>query len=641
MKILPGCAFSLAGETKTVFWGEVPSQIGTIRVTAEKEAYGDGTYFVFYFENTGSENTPILSKISSVTLSIPFETPFVTPSKGFLPPKPVTLYARDGANVHGHEYGEKSFDLRPGKEESFSSADGTSCQGNLPYFELTYDGEGVIFALGWTGRWQCRVSCTEEGVTVTAGLAEAEFYMKPGEKLRMLSCLFVPYEGSRVDGHNRFRRVMRVRSPLGKHPERTFGRVNISTWGAMPTERMTENIRALKAAGVPAECFFIDAGWHGESPQCPKHEHEGGWWQQSGSWNPNPYFHKDGLKDVSREAHKAGMELLLWFEPERVNSASRIYREHPEWLFGGEPNKLGDYVLDLGNPEALDGIITIISDVVETLSLDWYRQDFNIDTLSQWRAKDSEGRKGIAEIRYILGLYKLYDTLTQRFPHLAIDNCAAGGRRNDIEMMARSVPLWRCDYQGNFDAEPEAAQDQNIAISALLPFSGTGINGGMDDDYAVRSAYTGSFMPHSWFYTVDQPVVPGAALDRAISLINEFIGIRDYFTRDFYPLTEETRSQRAWCVWQYHDPDKDEGCVIAFRRPDSPMTSGRFCLCGLGEGVYSVRISEDKSERNISGCELTQQGIEISLPHPRSSCVIRYSIKETNPDAENGCFLQF
>ena len=55
-------------------------------------------------------------------------------------------------------------------------------------------------------------------------------------------------------------------------------------------------------------------------------------------------------------------------------------------------------------------------------------------------------RQGIAEIKYINGLYATLDELLDRFPGLVIDNCASGGRRLDYEMCRRSVPLFRTDY---------------------------------------------------------------------------------------------------------------------------------------------------------------------------------------------------
>lgn len=621
-----GCSFSL-GEKTFAFSSPLNGSVtmaDDLAVSACVREETPGRYFVYSFKNTSAVDSPLLSSLHAVDLFIPFPAPYVVPPKGRNPQMPVTLYSYAGANIHGREYSPEAHDLRPGQTLHFASAGGCSCEGILPYFELCAGNGGLIFGLGWTGQWTMDVTVTETGVRFVAGVEDVALILHPQEEIRTMSCLLCPYEGDRITGHNLFRRMMLARSPLGKQPERSFGMVNASTWGAMPTEQMLKNIRAFQENSVGVECFFIDAGWHGLSPQCPKHEHEPGWWDQAGSWNVNPYFHADGLKDVSDVAHKAGMQMLLWFEPERVNKNSTWFKEHPEWCFTDSASPFGDYLLDLGREDAYQAVLAMLSEQIETLALDWYRQDFNIGTLSHWRAHDEENRKGMTEIRYINNMYRLFDTLLARFPQLAIDNCAAGGRRNDIEMMARSVPLWRCDYQCNFDAESEITQAHNNAVSSLLPFSGTGINGGMTDDYDIRSGYVCAFMPHAWFYTVDEPVVPGQKLDNAKKMIAEYKALRDYFTRDFYPLTGDGRSLADWCVWQYHDPEKEEGAVIAFRRPEAPMCAGSFSLRGLTEGSYEFTDMDGGAVVILTSAVLTETGLPIEILSRRGSKAIRY-----------------
>ena len=55
--------------------------------------------------------------------------------------------------------------------------------------------------------------------------------------------------------------------------------------------------------------------------------------------------------------------------------------------------------------------------------------------LRSWRMADEKERIGIHEIKYITNLYRLWDDLLAKYPDLVIDNCAAGGRRIDIEML--------------------------------------------------------------------------------------------------------------------------------------------------------------------------------------------------------------
>jgi alpha-galactosidase len=88
------------------------------------------------------------------------------------------------------------------------------------------------------------------------------------------------------------------------------------------------------------------------------------------------------------------------------------------------------------------------------------------------------------QVRYVHGLYRLWDTLLSRFEtrDLLIDNCAGGGRRIDLETLSRSVPLWRTDAGC---PSSESAQVMSMGISSFLPVSsgatcGAAGNGAID-----------------------------------------------------------------------------------------------------------------------------------------------------------------
>ena len=257
----------------------------------------------------------------------------------------------------------------------------------------------------------------------------------------------------------------------------------------MPSEDMLLRIEKLKEYKINPDVYWIDAGWYGYSTCHMPNEFCGDWGDHTGSWVVNTRYHKNGLRDVSAAVHEAGMKFLLWFEPERVVKTADTPREHPDWFFKlGEENNT--WILNLGNEEAYQGTLDMLTGMIEKLGIDCYRQDFNPDPLPFWRKNDEPERVGMNEIKHIMNLYRLWDALLERFPHLFIDNCASGGRRNDIELLSRSIPLWRSDYQcrGNYD--PEASQIHTSGISWWIPYSGTGVGTIMGDEYRTRSAYS-------------------------------------------------------------------------------------------------------------------------------------------------------
>jgi hypothetical protein len=105
----------------------------------------------------------------------------------------------------------------------------------------------------------------------------------------------------------------------------------------------------------------------------------------------------------------------------------------------------------------------------------------------------------MTEILHINALYRIWDGLLSRFPHLIIDNCASGGRRNDIELLRRSMPLWRSDYQCPANHDPEVVQCHTVSYNSFLPYSGSG-SGRYYDTYRFRSAMGASLTTNYTFF---------------------------------------------------------------------------------------------------------------------------------------------
>lgn len=593
---------------------------GSLKITRVCEALGEGIYTVNSFANTGDAESGTIAELCDVDARIPL--PATEFRVGNLMRPKLTLTGFYGSNCDEMDYSPMPRELRQGSPVTFTPDGGRSCSGTAPYFELSCGDSGVILGIGWSGQWTCTFTLEDGYVRMTAGVENARFTLEPGETLRTVSLLAVPYENGSVAGHNAFRRAIRERCVLGKGQRPPYGRVNAMTWGAMKTETMLEHIRGLREADLGVECFFIDAGWYGHSNLYCKNEHEGDWWMQAGSWNVNPLCHPDGLRDVSAAAHDAGLEMLLWMESERAYRTSDWAREYPEYLI--DPGEGESLLVDLGNPAAWKLVFDTLCERIETLRLNCYRQDFNCDPLVFWRSADTDTQISRTEIRYINGLYALWDALLARFPGLYIDNCASGGRRNDIELLFRSIPLWRSDYQCYFNAEPHVTQAHNTAASALFPYSGTGINGAMDDVYEIRSCYGSALSEHNWWWTEENPVEVCPAMDVLCRLVREYKRARPYFSRDFYALTPWSIRTDVWCVWQYHDPDADAGVVMAFRRDASPVTASSFTLNGLTDGIYRFENSDSGETFTASAAELREQGLEIRLPEKRSSTVLFY-----------------
>jgi alpha-galactosidase len=332
-----------------------------------------------------------------------------------------------------------------------------------------------------------------------------------------------------------------------------------------------------------------------------------------------------GLKPVGDAAHGAGMGFLMWFEPERVAAGTAIAQEHPEWVIS--PGNDGSGLFNLGIPEARQYLTEYLKAVIREYGLDWLRIDYNIDPLPFWQfmnGKDPD-RVGITEIRYVDGLYRMWDEIRAAYPNLLIDNCASGGQRIDLETCSRSIPLWRTDAtiaplnERHFDQAALQNQVMTAGLSRYVPFSVSGQMGATP--YWFRSGFNAGIA----FCEDCRPAeYPRALLRQAIA---EGKRIRKYYFGNFYALSEVTADPKDWCVLQYHRPEEHDGMVVAFRRHASPYTAFAGELREVDSAAaYNVMISrtyEPAAPTRMNGADLQHLNLEIA--ERPGSLIIEYN----------------
>jgi alpha-galactosidase len=319
-------------------------------------------------------------------------------------------------------------------------------------------------------------------------------------------------------------------------------------------------------------------------------------------------------------AHKEGMKFLLWFGPEQVSAKSRVAKEHPEWVMRAGPGAVnwpGTDPLNLGIPAARQWLTNYLSERIHNWGVDVFRTDLCIDFLHYWQAADAPDRQGIAEIRYVEGLYQFWDALLQQHPGLIIDNCASGGRRIDLETLSRSYPLWRSDAY--YKANPPLDQAQTAGLSLYVPQHAAGVWN--VDPYVFRSAAT-TGAPLLCDIRSKEFLPETAKLALA-----EVKDLRPCWFGDYYPLFPINVSDGAWCGWQFDRPELGEGVAAFFRRPKSTDSVKLAGLRGLDtRSRYHVVLSETYRVKTIGtmlGADLARLVVKID-PAP-GSVLVRYS----------------
>jgi alpha-galactosidase len=368
----------------------------------------------------------------------------------------------------------------------------------------------------------------------------------------------------------------------------------------------------------------MDAGWYGIDTKPTPDEFGGDWGSHTGDWRVSPLVHPQGLKDVSKALHDAGMKFLLWFEPERVIRTTPTAVAHPEYFLSNDNPNDDNRLLNLGDEEAWEYCFETLSKLIEELNIDCYRQDFNFSPLNYWRKNDDPDRKGITEIKHINGMYRLWDELLKKFPHLIIDDCASGGRRIDIETLRRSIPLWRSDLYCPANYDIEGSQCHNQSFNLWMPYSGAG-SGRSYDEYRIRSAYAAA-LTCQYPWTEKEPFCDTEEkVDFIKRYTEEYLKVRPYFSEDFYPLTELSEKLDVWCAMQFNRPDKNDGIIEVFRRENSPYETACFMLRGLDESADYLFIDADGGEFTLSGKELMKNGLNITVSDKRKAKIYFYN----------------
>lgn len=600
-----------------------------ITVTVCKKEYPrfDAVEWLLYFENKSEQNSKIFCDICDCDAVLPLRIS-TAPKQGYRPQSGdlcvITMngmtegryyWENDKMSASEYNFNYEYLDKAPNKTKSFANRCARSSEGMMPFFDVTADGAGYIVAIGWSGDWKAEFSGLENSVNIKTGLKETCFYLKPGEKIRTSSALIMKYE-SDEDKHNKFRKLIRNHySHKACTKTERNGLFAFALWGGLTSDEMKKRITDLANHGIKAEDIWIDAGWYGNCENCDD-EFTGDWAIHTGEWNVNKKVHPDDLKSVAECAKNVGMKLMLWLEPERAVKGTEVTVEHPEW-FLSIPDNI-NLILNYGNDDALAYVCQILDYYVDSLGLSCYRQDFNMPLTKYFECADEENRRGITEIKHIMGMYKVWDYILGKYPGLIIDNCSSGGRRIDIETLKRSVAFFRSDYLCNLNENPEVLQTHNTNASAYLPYIGCATKT-KNDKYAVRSSYSPSW--GGAFYFTKYHSMDESDFEFAKEMTDEYLSIRKYMFQNFYNHGSSVFDDTSWAIWQYHDEESQSGIIMAFRRENSPFDRVCVSLRGIDDNEnYTFFNLDDKSYKN-GGRE-----IEILLPQKRSCVIYEYKI---------------
>ncbi len=305
-------------------------------------------------------------------------------------------------------------------------------------------GEVWFGVLAWSGNWKLSAEVTDFSSTrISLGVNDWDFAWRlaPGDHFSTPAS----YAGYTADGFGDASRRLHdfIRDTVLPHGH-TIHKVLYNSWEAtfFDVDEESQARLAEIAAQMGVELFVMDDGWfHGREMD---NAGLGDWW-------PDARKFPRGLTPLIEKVNALGMDFGLWIEPEMVNPDSDLYRQHPDWVihFPTRPRteSRNQLILNFARTDVQDYIIGQIDKLLSDHNIAFIKWDMNRN-VSEPGWPDAPGDPRELWVRYVYGLYRVWETLRTRHPDVIWQSCSGGGGRADLGILRVADQIWVSDNTG-------------------------------------------------------------------------------------------------------------------------------------------------------------------------------------------------
>ncbi len=384
----------------------------------------------------------------------------------------------------------------------------------------------------------------------------------------------------------------------------------INTWEAVHfdfnEEKLLDIARVASELGI--ELFVLDDGWFGKRDDDTT---------SLGDWFVDRRKLPDGLDGVVRKIKDMGLQFGLWFEPEMISPISELYQAHPDWCLHvpgrARTERRNQLILDFSRREVQDYIIQVVSDVLASAPIDYVKWDMNRNMTEFFSAQRAPQRQRETQHRYMLGLYRVMEEITARFPEILFESCAGGGGRFDPGMLFYMPQVWTSD---NTNAIERLFIQYGTSFAYPAITMGAHVSKKTSASFAMRGHVA---MGGNFGYELDLSRMSEADRETARQQIQQVKQLRHLtqhgvFSRLLSPF------EGSAVAWQFVSQDKREVllCVYRILAHDQEPTL-RIKLPGLDpDAVYT-----DELGNRYNGAVLMQSGIWLNLSSSLTSAAVR------------------
>lgn len=496
-------------------------------------------------------------------------------------------------------------------------------------------GEVIAGALAWSGNYKLNFEIDEFNVlNISAGINPyaSEYRLKPGSSFHTPE-MVVTYSAEGAGGASRnlhdWARNYAVYDPKTVRP------TLLNSWeGAyFDFDEKTLTDMMDDAAGMGLEMFVLDDGWFGNN--YPRNNARAG----LGDWQVNKKKLPRGIAYLADYAVSKGLKFGIWIEPEMVNPDSDLAKNHPDWIVKSNGREVTtmrqQWLLDLSNPKVQDFVFGVFDETMKlSPNISYIKWDCNRHVESAGSMYLPADRQSHFWIEYVQGLYKVYDRIREKYPHVIIQACSSGGGRVEYGALKYHQEVWTSD---NTDALSRVfiQYGTNLIYPALV--TGSHVS-------AVPNHQTNNVIPLKFRFDIAMTGRLGMELqpkdmseeDKALAreAIQNYKNIRDIvMSGDLYRINSPYDPNGYYSL-MYVGKDKSQAVVFAFNINYQGRTlTPKFRLHGLDpEKKYRLKeLNVNKSRfwadgEVLSGEYLINEGINPPLQKMFDSGV--YSLEE-------------
>ena len=218
------------------------------------------------------------------------------------------------------------------------------------------------------------------------------------------------------------------------------------------------------SAELGIELYVLDDGWFGNGKEARVNTRAG-----LGDWQFNTKRFPNELDKVMQAADELGIEFGIWFEPEMVNTKSKLFQKHPQWAMRYPNRSFSEQrtqvALDVANPDVQRHMFESVNRVLTKYPrIRFVKWDANSNINNGYSPYLGPDRQGDLINAYMDGYLKVMKELTKRHPQVDFQACAAGGGRADLGAMRYSHTFWPSD-----DTDPLYRLGAQWNFSGFLP----------------------------------------------------------------------------------------------------------------------------------------------------------------------------